>query len=86
MSSIFTNMGLGGQLLSKEVVMVLTPLGKEKVNAFEEDGPELRVLTTLDERGPCTADEISKATNYGTDKIKTICNALYKKGYIKRAN
>ena len=67
-------------------VFALTPLGKQKADAFAGEGPKLKALCVLSEQGPCTVSEVSRAAGMDYDKATLIMKQLMREGYISRAN
>lgn len=67
-------------------VFALTPLGKQKADAFAGEGPKLKVLCILNEQGPCTVGEVSRAAGMDYDKAMHIMKQLMREGFITRAN
>ena len=70
----------------KHPVFALTPLGKQKADAFAGEGPKLKVLCVLSEQGPCTVSEVSRGAGLDYDKATHIMKQLMKEGFIERAN
>ena len=63
--------------------IVLTPLGKEKVEKYEGEGPKFRVLTVLSEEGPSSVAEIAEKSGIGTGKVKHFIEKLTKGGFVR---
>jgi len=54
----------------------VTQMGRQKAHAFEAGGPELKVLTALDEGGPSDIDEIKRRANFEQEKCELIIRKL----------
>jgi DNA-binding PadR family transcriptional regulator len=64
----------------------LTELGKRKAEEMAAEGDRLAVLTTLDEEGAATTDEISNTTHIGRFKVQMIMNDFIRAGYIQKSH
>ena len=71
------------KIVTTEIVVGLTSLGKEKAEKFEVEGLKSDVLNTLAERGPCTIQEISQEIKKSPDVTKAVAKILIKSGYIR---
>ena len=78
--------GVTQDVVPKEVVVQLTPLGQEKANRISETGAEMKVLAVLNERGPCSLNELSNATGFELDKLRLVLRQMKSHGYIRRVN
>ena len=68
---------------SNDVSIALTPIGKQKAEAFALEGPRFDVISTVLESGTATIRDISTKTGMSTNKIKEICKSLAHSGYVK---
>lgn len=67
----------------KTHVLMLTPLGKQKVEALDGDGKEFMILSALAERGPSTLQEIAVETGIARDQVRfAIKSSLGPKGFV----
>jgi transcription initiation factor IIE alpha subunit len=64
----------------------LTELGKQKAEQMAAEGDRLAVLTTLDEEGAATTDEISSTTRISSFRVQMIMNDFIRAGYIIRTS
>jgi len=72
------------RLVSQELVVALTPLGKAKADSFSGEGPKFDILSTLNEGGPCSISELAQETNMSAVKVRHILKELVRSGYAKR--
>ena len=70
---------------SGRTVLVLTPLGKTKAEKSDLPGTKWRVLSSLNESGPCTVHELSDDLGMSEDRVKSIAKDLLATGYIRRS-
>ena len=68
---------------SSDVSVTLTPIGKQKAEAFALEGPRFDVIATVLESGTATIGEISTKTGMPVNKVKEVCKALARSGYVK---
>ena len=66
-------------------VIVLTPLGKTKAEKADLPGTKFRVLSALNESGPCTIHELSEDLGMSEDRVKSIATSLLAAGYVQRS-
>ena len=71
------------KIVTTEIVVGLTSLGKEKAEKFEAEGIKFDVLTTLAERGPCSIQEIAGEVKKSSDVTKAVVKSLIKSGYVR---
>lgn len=81
-------MGLFGRfgkrdVVSSEMVVGLTNLGKQKAEQFSVSGPKFEVMAVLNERGPCTIKELGEETRMDISKIKFIVKALVRSQCVR---
>ena len=77
-------LGLSPDPFPRESIFTLTQLGRQKATAFEAEGPELKILTALHERGPSDVSEISRATSFEVEKCKLIIRKLVRQRLVQR--
>jgi len=68
---------------SSDLSVTLTPIGKQKAEAFALEGPRFDVIATILEEGTASMREISTKTGMPVNKVKEVCKALARSGYIK---
>lgn len=71
-------------IIKREIVVGLTPLGKQKVEAFAGEGPKFEILATLDEKGPSTLEEIGHEVHMSPGKLRVVVKHLIRAGYVKK--
>jgi len=68
----------------KTKMLQLTPLGKQKVEALDGEGPKFAVLSALAERGPCTLAEIAAESGYSKENCKYLLKSeLIPQGFVQ---
>jgi DNA-binding MarR family transcriptional regulator len=79
---------MGGQKIpdavKTEIVVGLTPLGKEKVTKLSGSEREFMCLLALSEHGPSSVDEVSEYTKLGKSKTRYQLNQLMNNGFVMR--
>jgi len=70
-------------VVSSEMVVGLTSLGKQKAEEFSITGPKFEVMAVLNERGPCTIKELGEETRMGTSKVKFIIKSLVRSQCVR---
>jgi predicted HTH transcriptional regulator len=83
--TIFDNPFIRHKIIRKKSYQ-LTELGKRKAEDMAAEGDRLAVLTTLDEDGACTTDELSNTTHISRFKCQLIMNDFIRAGYVKQAH
>ena len=78
--------GRSKERVSEQVVVTLTPLGKEKAEKFDLPGIKWHVLTILSESGACTIREIADEARINPQKAKAIVKGLIANGYVRKAS
>lgn len=78
-------MGIFNKVFSRSSVIVITPIGKDKVEHSALFGDRGKVLSALFETSPCTAGELAEETGMDEGKVKSIIKALIRGGYAKRS-
>jgi DNA-binding MarR family transcriptional regulator len=63
----------------------LTDLGKHKAEEMAAEGDRLAVLSTIDEEGAATIDEVASTTHISSFKVQLIINDFIRAGYVIRA-
>lgn len=61
----------------------LTPLGKQKADDYEGEGPEFMVMNYLANYGVSTAGDISKGTGIPPMKVEAIVRSLTRKNLAR---
>lgn len=84
LNDIGEKMGLAPDPFPRESMFTLSQLGRQKATAFEAEGPELRVLTALHERGPSDLTEIVRSTGFEAEKCKIIIRKLIRQKLVQR--
>jgi len=64
-----------GNKRGKTNMLQITPLGKQKLENLDGDGPKFAVLSALGERGPCTLSEIAAESGYSKQNCKYVLKA-----------
>lgn len=72
------------RLIKSELTVALTPLGKQKADAFSGEGPKFDILATLNESGPSSISELAQETGMSPVKVKHVLKELAKAGYVRR--
>jgi len=65
---------------------ILTPLGKQKADAYELSGVKFDVLAHLADKGPSTIGEISNGTHLEEVKVRAVLKELIRSGYVRQAS
>ena len=77
-------LGMSPEPFPKESMFTLTQLGRQKATAFEAEGPELKILTALHERGPSDLNEVVRATGFEPEKCKLIIRKLIRQKLVQK--
>lgn len=64
-------------------VIVITPVGKNKVENYSPMGAQGKVLTALFEVSPCTLSELAEESGMSPERVKGIIKTLVKSGYAR---
>jgi len=69
---------------TKTKMLQITPLGKQKVENLDGEGPMFRILSCLAERGPCTLKELSQESGISQENCKyAIKSQLKPQGFVQ---
>lgn len=61
----------GNQIRMKETLWQLTPAGEKQVKNYEgSSNPRFTILSTMDELGPSTVEDIAKHSNVGQTVVE----------------
>lgn len=76
---------VGKPSIRENTNIVITTLGKGKIERFDSSRRGWTVLAKLSELSPSTPRELANETGIGVEKVLLICESLESKGYLKRA-
>ena len=68
----------------RESMFALTPFGQQKAHAYDKEGPELAILTILDEGGPSDINEIQRKSGFDNEKCKLIIRKMIRQNLVKQ--
>lgn len=74
--------GIGKKVGIRQQCFTVTPIGKERVENMEGQGPMLVVLTRLESDGPQTIVEISHRTGLDDYTVEECIKRLAKQGAV----
>lgn len=66
-----------------DISVTLTPLGRQKAEAFSLEGPKFDVLASILDDGTMSLEEISRKTEFSVNKVREICESLARSGCVK---
>ena len=74
----------GSDVIMKETVWQLTPLGEKKVKDYEgATNPRFTILAKMSELGPVTVEDISKHASIGQKVVEYNLRILKKSGFVQ---
>lgn len=79
----FTSDGVPRVIRTTEV-FGLTPLGKQKAEAFAHEGPRFDILQAFSEGGPSSLGELAEAAHMSPNKVRHIVRSMIRNGYVKK--
>ena len=78
-------MGILSKVFGKGSVIVIMPVGKDKVEKYSMHGEKGKVLSALFEISPCTTSELADETGMSPEKVKGVIKGLIKEGYARKS-
>lgn len=78
--------GILNSVRKKEVIVGLTPRGKEKVDKFDGAGPKFLILAYLQENGASSLSQIGRRLNKDTDTVRIMVRQLISEESVRRVD